>query len=476
MFLPVTLLVYHLLPVHGRTRNWWLLLASVLFYWWGVGGEIVAISFVAVFSFVATWVSWYITKKRVQSGHPGAARVPLALTVAIILIPLLVFKYIPQAAESGVPGFTRLADSFGAADWILPLGISFFTFHAVSFAVDSARTGFPLTRSFPSYLMYLFVFPHQIAGPIVRYAEIKEEIENPRVITPSRLGYGASRFTWGLAKKVLIADNAGLVANAMFDSAAYSGQLSAPGAWIGAIAYAIQIYFDFSGYSDMAIGLAAMLGFHFPENFRSPYASHSISDFWRRWHITLTRWFRDYVYIPLGGNRRGAVVEYGALLVVFALTSLWHGALVGFLIWGGLQAAAMLIERATGLRDSKRFLLVRRILTAFFILFAWVPFRTTDFEHSVEIWRAMLFRYPADFVAPQILTSLTSLSIAALILGALAFFASSKRTGFERVFAPTEGNLAVSKVRGWAVAPVLFVVTIAGVLLSDFSPFLYFQF
>ncbi|KAA0962704.1 MBOAT family protein [Microbacterium sp. ANT_H45B] len=475
LFLPLTMLGYHLLPVRGRSRNWWLLAMSIVFYYWGAGSAIGAILWVSIFSFGAAWAMWRYARRRHATGRAPLARVPLAVALAIVLVPLVLFKYLPQLAIQGVPGAVHIAALTGAESWILPLGVSFFTFHGISYVIDSYRNGAPLTRSFPAYLLYLFVFPHQIAGPIVRYAEIKDEVESSRTITASRFGYGATRFAWGLAKKVLIADSAGQLANAMFDSAAFSGQLSMPTAWIGAVAYAVQIYFDFSGYSDMAIGLAAMFGFHFPENFRSPYTSHSVSEFWRRWHITLTRWFRDYVYIPMGGNRKGRLVEYGALLTVFTLTSIWHGALAGFLVWGGLQAAAMLFERATGLRDSRRFLVARRILTAFFVILAWVPFRTTELDATGRIWRAM-FTGPTDFIAPQLITAITPFTLAALLIGLLAFFTTSKNTAFEILFRPSLRDQTVSAVRGWVIAAPLFVVTIAMVLLSDFSPFLYFQF
>lgn len=475
LFLPITMLGYHLLPVRGRLRNWWLLIMSVLFYYWGAGSAIGAILWVSLFSFGAAWAMWRYARKRHETGRSPLTRVPLAVALAIVLVPLVLFKYLPQLAIQGVPGAVHIAALTGAESWILPLGVSFFTFHGISYVIDSYRNGGPLTRSFSSYLLYLFVFPHQIAGPIVRYAEIKDEVESSRTITARRFGYGATRFAWGLAKKVLIADSAGQLANAMFDSAAYSGQLSMPTAWIGALAYAVQIYFDFSGYSDMAIGLAAMFGFHFPENFRSPYTSHSVSEFWRRWHITLTRWFRDYVYIPMGGNRKGRLVEYGALLTVFALTSIWHGALAGFLVWGGLQAAAMLFERSTGLRDSQRFLVVRRILTALFVILAWVPFRTTELDASVRIWSAM-FTGSTDFIAPQLLTAITPFTLGAMVIGLLAFFTTSKNTAFEILFRPSLKEQTVSPVRGWVIAAPLFVATIAMVLLSDFSPFLYFQF
>ena len=480
LFLPVTLLVYHAIPVRSRGRNAWLLLASVLFYFWGAGSAILAILFVSLSSFGGAYIAMLIARHQrtdLPPGIPKKITIPSMVTLLIILIPLIAFKYLPQLATLPIPGLSPALTTLDAQSWALPLGISFFTFHALSFVIDSARAGRPLTTSFPSYLLYLFVFPHQIAGPIVRYSEIGAQITAVRRITTKQMGYGITRFSWGLAKKVLIADNCGIVANAMFDNAANPNLMTGTGAWLGAVAYALQIYFDFSGYSDMAIGLAQMFGFRFPENFRSPYTSVSITDFWRRWHITLTKFFRDYVYIPLGGNRRGVWVEYGALLLVFLLTSLWHGALAGFLIWGGLHSAALLLERVTGLRDMRSLVAVRRALTLLFVILAWVPFRALEVESSVDIWRAMLGG-PWDVSSPAMFVTLTPITIAALVVGSLSFVMPSRRTGFQLVFGQSEtGTLTAFRWKtACVVVPVTLAVTLSMVLQSDFSPFLYFQF
>ena len=481
LFLPITLLVYHAIPVTSRWRNTWLLAASILFYLWGAGSAILAILFVSVSSFGGAYIAWLILRRQRRDAAPGGeARkitIPSFVTLLIILVPLVAFKYLPQVATLEIPRVSSALTTLGANTWALPLGISFFTFHALSFVIDSARAGRPLTTSFPSYLLYLFVFPHQIAGPIVRYSEIGAQITAVRRITAMQMGYGITRFTWGLAKKVLIADNCGVVANAMFENTANPTLMSGTGAWLGAVAYALQIYFDFSGYSDMAIGLAQMFGFRFPENFRSPYTAGNITDFWRRWHITLTKWFRDYVYIPLGGNRRGVWVEYGALLLVFFLTSLWHGALAGFLIWGGLHSLALLVERITGLRNVRAFAVPRRALTLVFVIVAWVPFRALELHTTVDIWQAMLGG-PWDFISPVLFVTLTPFTLAALVVGALSFVMPSTRTGFQTVFGRSEPD-TLSGFR-WRTAlvlvPLALVVTLAMVLQSDFSPFLYFQF
>ena len=408
---------------------------------------------------------------------PAKIAIPSLVTILVILVPLVSFKYVPQIATLHIPGISSSLLAAGAQSWALPLGISFFTFHALSFVIDSARAGRPLTTSFPSYLLYLFVFPHQIAGPIVRYSEIGSQIEAVRRITFIQMGYGITRFTWGLAKKVLIADSSGVVANAMFNNAANPTLMSGTGAWLGVLAYGLQIYFDFSGYSDMAIGLAQMFGFKFPENFRSPYTSASLTEFWKRWHITLTKWFQDYIYIPLGGNRHGIWVEYGALLLVFLLTSLWHGALAGFLIWGGMHSAALLVERVTGLRKVTSLVPIRRLVTLIFVLVAWVPFRALEVGTSLDIWQALL-RGPWDFLSPVLITSLTPITVTALIVGSISFIMPSRRTGFQTVFGQSDpGTLSAFRWRAaWILVPLILIGTLAMVLQSSFSPFLYFQF
>ncbi|PXA68676.1 MBOAT family O-acyltransferase [Cryobacterium arcticum] len=481
LFLPLTLLGYHAIPVHWRRgRNTWLLAASGLFYLWGAGSAILAILLVSVSSFGGAYIAWLIMRRARPNYRDREARkitIPSMVTLLIILVPLIAFKYLPQISTLDIPHISSRLMNMGAQSWALPLGISFFTFHALSFVIDSARAGRPLTTSFPSYLLYLFVFPHQIAGPIVRYAEIGAQIQAVRRITAKQMGYGITRFTWGLAKKVLIADNCGLVANAMFDNVSNPNLMSGTGAWLGAVAYALQIYFDFSGYSDMAIGLAQMFGFQFPENFRSPYTAANITDFWRRWHITLTKWFRDYVYIPLGGNRRGVWVEYGALLLVFLLTSLWHGALAGFLVWGGLHSAALLLERVTGLRNMRSLVVLRRAVTLLFVIVAWVPFRALEMPTSMAIWRAMLAG-PWDAISPTLFVALTPFTIAAMATGALSFVMPSRRTGFHTVFGQSEtGTLTAFRWKtAWVLVPLTLVVTLSMVLHSNFSPFLYFQF
>jgi alginate O-acetyltransferase complex protein AlgI len=472
LFLPLTLLGYVSAP--ARLRNAWLLAASMLFYFWGAGGQIAVLLYVSLISFFGALIGWR-AGRRAQAAEasgvePAVPRAAIVALIALLLVPIFLFKYLPPLAE--------LADSMGWSDrfgigpvtWALPLGISFFTFHAISYVVDTSRGSLPAERSLRDYLLYLFLFPHQIAGPIVRYAEIVDELKTRRDVRLEMAAYGITRFAWGLAKKTCIADPAGVVADAAFGAAGHD--MTAPTAWLAGLAYTVQIYFDFSGYSDMAIGLAVLFGFRFPENFNAPYSALGPADFWRRWHITLSRWFRDYVYIPLGGSRNGIRREYAALLITFMLTSLWHGATWPFLLWGGLHSLGLLVERITGIRDSKRLRWLRRSVTAVFIVAAWVPFRSETLTQTGQIWRAMMTG-GLSAPPPAVLITLTPLTVTALVLGLCAFFTPRTSTGFQLV----HGQLKVFRLRVAGItAPILLTAAIVATLWLDFSPFLYFQF
>ncbi len=508
LFLPLTLLAYLAIPAGWRNAG--LLLASVIFYVWGSGAQVLVLLYVSLVS----WGGVLVLRRRAdraqlrteliparirvlepvaagpvavlqrtsqsavddaeelgKPAQPQVERVMVALLIALLLIPIISFKYLPP-----LDGLLRSVGWSGAPSlhWALPLGISFFTFHAISYVVDSCRGDLPPERNLRDYLLYLFLFPHQIAGPIVRFRQIAAELRDRRDVTLDNAGYGMTRFSWGLFKKACIADSAGVVAGTSFAMA--SADMSRATAWAGALAYAVQIYFDFSGYSDMAIGLAAVFGFRFPENFNSPYRSLGPADFWRRWHITLSSWFRDYVYIPLGGNRHGPVVEYGALLATFFLTALWHGATWTFLVWGGLHSAALLVERLTGLRRLTGWVGARRLLTALFIVISWVPFRAPSMHDAVLIWRAMLSgRWGPP--APEVLLALTPWTAIAAGIGLLAFFGPGSRddarTGFTLVHGP---QAAFRYPVAMVTAPLLLVVSVVSMMWLDFSPFLYFQF
>lgn len=458
VFLPLVLIVAFPLP--RRAQNLFLLTASVVFYIWGAGWQVVWIAGVAVAS--------YLMARMMHSNRWTSSRAFFTLSLIVALSPLALLKYLsPMSLWWSESPILALA---------LPLGISFFTFHAVSYLIDVKRGSVSPEKNANDYFLYLFYFPHQIAGPIVRYSEIVDDIKHrPR---PSRhdVVIGFSRFGWGLAKKSLIADPAGVIATQMWAIAASPEPVSFSLAWLGAFAFAVQIYFDFSAYSDMAIGLARIFGFHFPENFAAPYASISATEFWRRWHMTLSRWFRDYVYIPLGGSRHGVAREYIALLVTFALTSLWHGATSTFILWGVLWSSALVVERLTGLNKSARFAIFRRAAMALFIVFSWVPFRAPSLSGTAEVWRAMVVPNSFD-LSPMILVVLSPLNLAALLIGLAYMFWPRKWAA--RVFGATTGLARTDNaplLRVGVIGLVAGVVGISVSFLNTSTPFIYFQF
>lgn len=454
-FLPLVLLFVYPLP--RRIQNYGLLLFSIIFYLWGAGSYIWVISSVAVVSWALGYaVKWWRERR--------FAAVGIALMLGVVMSPLAFYKYAPVVV-SLIPGHGFEGSLF------LPLGISFFTFHAISYLMDIYREDIEPTR-LDHYLLYLFIFPHQIAGPIVRFREIAHEISDRVPASSSDVIYGLSRFGWGLAKKTVIADNTGALADSLFQN---DYLLNGRTAWIAVLAYTVQIYFDFSAYSDMALGIARVFNFHFPENFAGPYRARSATEFWQRWHMTLSRWFRDYVYIPFGGNRKGKLREYAGLLLTFFLTSLWHGAFWHFLVWGGMWSALLLLERITGLRKIKGWGPPRRAFMIFFIIFSWVPFRAVDLEQTIQIWGLLVSRELGP-LNPLALTALTPIAQGALLVGLSAFLVPQMVKGrvFDFLALRADGSVRLS------LTAVVGLISIAlGAVFSlyaSFSPFLYYQF
>src|SRR5712691_9039163 len=334
VFMPVFFSLYYIIP--ERQKNWLILTASLIFYSVGAGSTV----FVLIASI---WVNQFLAV-RIADAPMRRRSALLAIGVTINLLGLGYYKYgsfLWSLASDLVvaAGFNALP---AGPDIPLPIGISFFTFQAVSYLIDVYRREIPAAGGYGEFAVYHSLFPQLVAGPIVRYRKVRSEMRLRR-IDRQVLTEGAYRFCIGLGKKMVIADNLGTVADSIF--ALPVGELGCGHAWLGVFCYSMQIYFDFSGYSDMAIGLGRLLGFHFPENFDQPYRSASITEFWRRWHMTLSRWFRDYLYIPMGGNRCGVVRTYFNLVVVFTLCGLWHGAGYNFLIWGLYHGSLLVIER-----------------------------------------------------------------------------------------------------------------------------------
>ncbi len=356
-FLPVCLLLYFLVP--GLTgKNIVLLCASLVFYAWGEPVYVFLMLAVAALN----WGFGLLLEKKRSKGL-------LALCVALNLASLVVFKYAGFLVENCNALFGA---AFRVPQISLPIGISFYTFQALSYSVDVYRKDVGAQRSYWKFLLYVSMFPQLIAGPIVRYVDVAAQIES-RKSDPENVFRGVTRFCVGLGKKVLLADHVGQVADQLLGGS-FTGATTL-GIWLGALMYMFQIYFDFSGYSDMAIGLGRIFGFRYMENFKLPYTSKSISEFWRRWHISLSSFFRDYVYIPLGGNRRHVYLN---LFIVWALTGLWHGASWNFVLWGLYFFVLLCIERLLKKQLSKIPKPVRHVLTLLLILISWNVFYHTD--------------------------------------------------------------------------------------------------
>ena len=361
-----------------------------------------------------------------------------------------------------------------SANTPLPIGISFFTFQALSYLIDVYRRDIAAERKPVSLTAYLMFFPHLVAGPIVRYRDVVEDFLDPK-ISADHFAAGVTRFAHGLAKKVLIADSIAPIVDAIFSMP--SGEANLVTAWFGAIAYGLQIYFDFSGYSDMAIGLALMLGIRFRENFERPYVSCSITEFWRRWHISLSSWFRDYVYFPLGGSRYGVTLTCRNILFVFVITGLWHGAAWTFLLWGLYHGTFMLIERLAfgNPREVLRQHALRYAYALPVILFGWVMFRSVTVSQALDLWGAManpLANGALDL--NQIARLGTWQNMLGILVGSLIFVLPGKTSfGLRLMRAPTVGRVAWLNT-GYAIASFAIAGLVS--LTGSYSPFLYFRF
>jgi alginate O-acetyltransferase complex protein AlgI len=478
-FLPCVLVVSWVLP--HRARNGVLAFFSLVFY--AIGGKefIFLLLGLMVLNYGAgVWIGRLKSQPpTVPYGgrflRPPRAKDVMRAAVVIDVAVLAVWKY-TGFATSAVDSF---ANAFGLGDTrvlslALPIGISFFTFHHLSYVIDVHRGRRPPMRNPLTFATYIAMFPQLIAGPIVRYHEIADQLHNQRHDRLADFAEGFPRFAWGLFKKVVIADSLAPLADAAFATS----DPSATTAWIGALAYTGQIYFDFSGYSDMAIGLGNMFGLRLPENFNRPYSAVSVTDFWRRWHMSLSRWFRDYLYIPLGGNRGGTAKTYRNLVIVFFATGLWHGAAWTFVIWGCYHGAWLIIERATGLARSTALLGPRRAFTFVIIVIGWVVFRSGSLPEAGTMLSAMLAPHSLAggwAVSPEVALLLTPLRIALLCLVCVSVLIPVTWVTGKVINGLDEtADWARTATRSTAtlLAPYAGMVAVAG----TFSPFLYFQF
>lgn len=463
-FLPAFLTVYALWPRKTawgqRARNTWLLVGSVVFYAWG------APRFIGVL-LASTVVDFHLVRHLSRADGPARKRW-LVASLALNLGLLAVFKYADFAVASG----SAVWEAFGGAPWplphiALPIGISFYTFQTLTYALDVYRKEeAPLTR-LTDYLVYILSFPQMIAGPIVRFGRVSRELRHREESADDRL-IGAYRFAIGLAKKVLLANTFAVHADAVFDG----GPATTAQAWTGLLAYTFQIYFDFAGYSDMAIGLGRMMGFHFPENFRSPYSSRSITEFWRRWHITLGEFMRNYLYIPLGGNRRGTARTYANLVTVFLLSGLWHGASWNFVAWGAFHGAFLVADRLFLERWLDRLPRVLAVAGTFLaVMLGWVVFRLES--GSGAFYSALLGGATAGEV-----DALPAGFWAAVAVGAGFSFAALTPVGtrIERRIFEADRLGAGGLLLGTAGTLVLVAASLATLVSAELNPFIYFRF
>jgi alginate O-acetyltransferase complex protein AlgI len=466
-FLPGTLALYYLAP--KKLKNSVLLLGSVGFYAYGAGAFVLILAVSVALDYTAGFIAG--RGHRLQDRR--LTRLAITISVVVNLALLGYFKY----ANFAVAQLNELGDRLGLGTiaWnsiILPIGISFFTFQSMSYTIDVARGRSNHIRNPVDFALYVILFPQLIAGPIVRFHEISLEIHERRS-TVDDFSVGIVRFAHGLVKKVVIADSVALVVEPVFGLPA--DRLTTGAAWLGIIAYTIQIYFDFSGYSDMAIGLGRMFGFHFPENFRRPYSAVSITDFWRRWHITLSNWFRDYLYVPLGGSRASTAQTYRNLVIVFLLTGLWHGANWTFVVWGIYHGALLVAERLAGRRptgDEAPNSWVRRSTTLLAVMIGWVVFRANSLSQAGGILTAM-FTWTGASLPPEVAISLTTRVQIALLVGIGIVLLPRDLVGGIEIPRAVGRWPAVARA---ALMLIAFPFAMALTATGTFSPFIYYQF
>jgi len=502
LFLPVFLGGYYILPF--RARSAWILLGSWVFYgWW-------RLDFLGLLVLTTIWT--YLLGSIVASGSPGArsGRAKTALIAGVILNlgSLAYFKYFNFAVDSLNYLLTAAgSESISAWNVILPIGISFYVFQATSYLVDVYRGDAPAARSYLDLAAYIALFPQLIAGPILRYKDLAEQLRR-RTHSFDKFSEGSYRFMIGFCKKVLIADTVALIADVSFGME----QPGLLGAWLGTLAYSSQLYFDFSGYSDMAIGLGLMMGFRFMENFNYPYISRSITEFWRRWHISLSTWLRDYLYIPLGGNKGGPLKTYRNVLLVMLLGGLWHGAAWTFVVWGAWHGGILAFERYLGNRraaaagrladgvipgtgahgraahgraahgSAASFIALPR--TMFLVLLGWVVFRAPDFTGALRMYGGL---FGLQGIGPRevLQVEIGFLPLAMLALSLVLIYLGPYLKGRAVLPAPpVTGSVLVrvSRLSSYGVAYArlflipLFLLGVLKLAAESFSPFLYFQF
>jgi len=465
-FLPLVIIGYQLLKENYRI--YFLMLASLFFYAWGEPKYVL----IMLLSIIINYTFGLFIHSSISAQKKLLAKVLLFLSVACNLGILFYFKYLDFTINTVNSVFKT---GFALRNIVLPIGISFFTFQGMSYVIDLYWQKVSVQKNFGLLAFYISFFPQLIAGPIVRYIDIEKQIYS-RSESVEKFMSGAQRFIVGLAKKLIIANNMGYVADLVFKNPAVEN--TAIIAWLGVICYTFQIYFDFSGYSDMAIGLGKMFGFEFLENFNYPYISKTITEFWRRWHISLSSWFKDYVYIPLGGNRKGNV--YANLLIVFIVTGFWHGASFNFLAWGLWHGLFLVIERLFNGREvkSKNIVPIRYAISMLVVVIGWVFFRSPNLHYALSYLGIMFGILKHENVLFKAWYYFSPGTIFMLCLAILASTPVMKQLfGFLKVRCSARAELVVLLERVKSVLIlVLFFVCIVIVTSTSYNPFIYFRF
>lgn len=467
IFLPLTLLVYYLTPF--KAKNLVLLLVSLIFYAWGEPVYVLLMLFSIGINYVSgREIEAFRSENTEQSEQK--AKIAMIVTVVINLCILGFYKYFGFVMDN-LNAVLPFEISYHALS--LPIGISFYTFQTMSYVIDVYRGDTKAQRNILQFGVYVTMFPQLIAGPILKYHQVERYLQDRRTDLDA-ISYGAKRFVTGLAKKVLLANNLGLLWKQVTELG--TDQMSVLMAWLGIAAFALQIYFDFSGYSDMAIGLGAVLGFHFPENFNYPYVATSVKDFWHRWHISLSTWFKEYVYIPLGGNRKGLPRQLFNILVVWMLTGIWHGAGWNFLFWGLWFALFLILEKlflGEVLESVPK--VFGRVYTLAVVLISWVFFALESPGEILAYLQAMFgmngvgpVNSLAMFLSNEYLVLLVIALVACLPLGSrLVHALKSSKTG---------PAMALYRLGEKVIPAVLLLLSVAYIVDASYNPFLYFRF
>lgn len=471
LFLPFTLVCYYGIFKWSRTaQNILLLIMSLIFYGWGEPKFV----FAMLGSIILNWYFGLLVHGYKSENRINAAKISIIIDCALNLGMLFVFKYLNFTSDII---FSIFGKTSPIAKIALPIGISFFTFQAMSYVIDIYRGRGELQKNILNVGLYISFFPQLIAGPIVRYETVAEEIKH-RKETFDDFFEGFTRFVIGLGKKVLIANNVAIVADNIFGFVGTGGFVSPSVAWLGAVAYSLQIFFDFCGYSDMAIGLGKMFGFHFLENFNYPYISKSITEFWRRWHMSLGSWFRDYVYFPLGGSRvkKGRMILN--LFVVWLLTGIWHGANWTFMIWGIMYFVLLAAEKITGVVNKEGIIinLFKWLYTMLFVILGWVIFRADNISVAIKYIEYMFgltsyipggIDYSYDFTTFKALLSQSGVIIISGVICSTPIF--------KWIGTKVKENIFTSLVYALLITAI-FVLSVSSLVSSSYNPFIYFNF